>query len=87
LTPHPTSGRYVALLFTLIGRYIAIIAIRLGGVIRKLKVKVDRLALLHLRQDQCSNLTTFLVPTNGRMDSKPNFYQAASASFQILFRS
>jgi hypothetical protein len=84
MPPHSTSGRSVVLLCTLIRRYIAI---RVEGVMRKSKFKADRLALLHMRQDPCSNLTAFLVPTNERMDSKPNFYQATSASFQILFHS
>jgi pyrimidine deaminase RibD-like protein len=41
----------------------------------------------HMRDDPCSDLTQFLVPPNECMEKKPNFCQAISASFQILFNS
>ena len=64
--PHPTSRRSVVLLRTLVGRCIPV---KLRGVLRPLEVKADWLALLHMRQDLCSNPTAFLVPPNECMDS------------------
>ena len=60
------STKSVVLLRTLVGMCTTV---KSRGVLRQLELKTDWLALLHTRQDPCSNLTEFLVPPNECMDS------------------